>query len=391
MARFFLVLYFFVWGLVLSPFAAAQDKPADAALLERFDMAMEWAAENELEAVAASRLYVLTAISLFDSWHLSQGADGYIVKLSDLESFGVEPFDRQTLFEDVAKDFARCLLTDIESSPCTGVEPSINPARRVYAQILNHLPSPKQIEDEKNIPTKHSVHPEWRRAKPLELSSAQMYRPKGPPPEDSPAFEQALSEVKRLGEDVSELRLADESLSAAFWGNPAGTITPPGHWNDIALSMIGALSIEDQLDIILALNIALYDAGIAAWDSKHHLLYPRPDEMIRRLDPENPNWTAMGDVPLHPEYVSGHSAFSGAASTVLIEALGERAFCNTSKAMWGLARCFESFTAAAEEAGQSRIFGGLHYQFSNQDGLELGRRVGRHTLMRLQDKGVLNG
>jgi len=304
---------------------------------------------------------------------------------------GVEPFDRQTLFEDVAKDFTRCLLTEIESSPCAGVEPSTKPARRVYAQILNYLPRPQQNEYEKKLPRKHSVHPEWRRAKPLELSSPQMFRPNGPPPEDSPAFKQALSEVKRLGEDVSELRLADESLSAAFWGNPAGTITPPGHWNDIALSMIGAVSTEDQLEIILALNIALYDVGIAAWDSKHHLLYPRPDETIRRLDPENPNWTAMGDVPLHPEYVSGHSAFSGAVSAILIDALGERAFCNTSKAMWGLERCFESFTAAAEEAGQSRIFGGLHYQFSNQDGLELGRRVARHTLMRLREKTVLNG
>lgn len=57
--------------------------------------------------------------------------------------------------------------------------------------------------------------------------------------------------------------------------------------------------------------------------------------------------------------------------------------------MWELERCFSSFTEAAEEAGQSRIFGGLHYQFSNQDGLELGREVAKNTLRRLQEKDIL--
>jgi len=166
-------------------------------------------------------------------------------------------------------------------------------------------------------------------------------------------------------------------------------MTPPGHWNNIAISTINKLPVEEQLEILLVLNIALYDAGIAAWDAKYHFLYPRPHETIRQIDKENPNWTSMGDVPLHPEYVSGHSAFSGAASHILTSYLGEYEFCNTSKAMWGLERCFASFKDAAEEAGQSRIYGGLHYQFSNQDGLQLGINVAQHALKRLREKGNL--
>lgn len=388
MARYFYILIIVFFGTFLStPLSApafAQSKTEASFIKEGFDTAMNWVTENELEAPAASRVYALTAITLYDAWHLSQVQDGYILELTDIKT----PFPKSLIEETISVLF-KCL--DAEASPSSYEKLQVvdSPSKTLVSHILERLPHLVKTPSENALPEKHSVHPEWRRRTPLELSSAQAFRPKGPPPEESAEFQKDLLEVKRLGEDVSELRLADQSLSAAFWGNPAGTITPPGHWNDIALNMISEDSIDRQLDILLALNIAIYDAGIAAWDSKYHLLYPRPHELIRQLDPENPSWSAMGEVPLHPEYVSGHSAFSGAGSGVLISFLGDRPFCNTSKAMWDLESCFSSFTAAAEEAGQSRIFGGLHYQFSNQDGLELGRKVAKNTLRRLQEKGML--
>jgi hypothetical protein len=375
MARFFQILILTLFGALLSVTVSAEEKNEGSFIKEAFEGAMDWVVENELEAPAASRIYVLTSITLHDAWSLSHGQNGYIVKLTDIEGLG-----GLNSVENSVSALFNCLDTGTDDFSCKTTGATNLPSERIVSLILERLPYPSRIPSEQAMPEKHSVHPEWRRAEPLELPSANAFRPSGPPPEDSAEFQKALLEVKRLGEDVSEIRLADQSLSAAFWGNPAGTITPPGHWNDIALSMFRENKIDTQLDVLLALNIALYDAGIAAWDSKYHFLYPRPDETIRRLDRESPTWTAMGDVPLHPEYVSGHSAFSGAAAAILTAFFAERPFCNTSKAMWGLERCFTSFTEAAEDAGQSRIYGGLHYQFSNQDGLELGRKVAQHAL-----------
>jgi len=150
-----------------------------------------------------------------------------------------------------------------------------------------------------------------------------------------------------------------------------------------------ALPLSQKLDILLAHNVALYDASIAAWDSKYYFMAERPTIAIRREDPNFPNWKAMGDIPDHPEYVSGHSAFSGAAAEILMLMVGDESFCSTSYRLWNLTRCFSSFEAAAREAGQSRIYGGIHFQFSNQDGLALGRNVAQNSYQSLLSKGVI--
>ena len=84
--------------------------------------------------------------------------------------------------------------------------------------------------------------------------------------------------------------------------------------------------------------------------------------------------------PFHPEYVSGHSAFSGAGAAILETLIGPKSFCFTSEELLGLTRCFSSFTDAARKAGRSRIFGGIHYEFSNQAGQKLGRDVAHQVL-----------
>ena len=90
-----------------------------------------------------------------------------------------------------------------------------------------------------------------------------------------------------------------------------------------------------------------------------------------------------------PEYWSGHSAFSGAAATVLA-----RFFCNdavafsfaSDSAPGGKARRYARFSDAERDAGRSRIVGGLHFEFSNHDGLVAGRAVAEeivaHKLLR---------
>jgi len=229
------------------------------------------------------------------------------------------------------------------------------------------------------------VSPEWANRTPLSFKNASIFRPDQPPGINSLEFQGDLESVFNVGEKYGEFRQADQSVSAAFWADGLGTITPPGRWNLIALQETQHLPEIERIQILLALNIALYDAGIAAWDSKYHYLYWRPTTAIIKQYPEHLDWQPMLEPPFHPEYVSGHSTFSGAAATILEAFLEAKPFCLSSEELLGLERCFDSFQNAAEEAGQSRIYGGIHFEFSNQAGLKLGEEVANQVLLRFAD------
>ena len=227
------------------------------------------------------------------------------------------------------------------------------------------------------------VSPEWRYSTPISFSPASRFRPKPPPDVESLAFKQDAQDVLALGDDYSLIRTADQALASAFWANGPGTETPPGRWNVIALENSKSLPRGERTALMLKLNIALYDAGIAAFDAKYHYDYWRPQTAIRQLYPEQADWGPMMSPPFHPEYVSGHSAFSGAAAAILEHHLGRKSFCITAPELFDLERCFAGFNEAAQEAGRSRIFGGIHFEFSNQAGLKLGRDVAEHVISKI--------
>jgi hypothetical protein len=140
------------------------------------------------------------------------------------------------------------------------------------------------------------------------------------------------------------------------------------------------------------LNVALADAGIASWDAKYAFNFCRPVTAIRNAaDDGNPatqpdaNWTPLIATPPFPSYTSGHSTFSAAAATVLAGFFGDDslAFAATSEGTPGVTREFTSLWAAAEEAGISRIYGGIHYDFDNTDGLNSGKQIGQYVLSHL--------
>jgi hypothetical protein len=104
----------------------------------------------------------------------------------------------------------------------------------------------------------------------------------------------------------------------------------------------------------------------------------------------DPLWSPLLATPPFPEYVSGHSTFSAAAATVL--ALFYRtdniAFTTGSDFLPGVTRSFPSFSAAAEEAMNSRLYGGIHFRFGNEDGLAAGLQIGEWTVTHyLRKKG----
>ncbi|NJL22515.1 MAG: vanadium-dependent haloperoxidase [Leptolyngbyaceae cyanobacterium SM1_3_5] len=131
------------------------------------------------------------------------------------------------------------------------------------------------------------------------------------------------------------------------------------------------------------LNLGLADAGIAAWDAKYTYNSWRPIDALHLADTDGnprtkaaPGWNPLISTPNHPDYVSGHSTFSGAASQILTSLFGDRfGFSSGSIGLPGVTRTFNSFRQAANEAGISRIYGGIHTESSNRAGKATGRAL----------------
>jgi hypothetical protein len=141
--------------------------------------------------------------------------------------------------------------------------------------------------------------------------------------------------------------------------------------------------------------MAMADTVAPTFMTKYVFHHWRPTTAIREattpgdgndLTDGDASWTSRGGVGGSPEYWSGHSSFSAAAAAVLAGF-----FCDDNIAFTFAAdtnpgfptnqsRTYPSFSAAAEEAGISRIYGGLHFPFSNTDGLAAGRAIAREIL-----------
>lgn len=247
--------------------------------------------------------------------------------------------------------------------------------------------------------------PQWPNVKPFAVTSIEAIRPSAPPALDSAEYAQAVDQVMRLGALQNSERTEDQTAIALFWADGGGTATPPGHWNRIAadVSMVNQLPLVDATRMYALLNIAMADAGIASWDTKYAYGLWRPIDAIRQGDTDGnlstlgqDDWLPLLKTPPFPTYTSGHSTFSGAAATVLNGIFGESvAFESTTDPQnapsqrplayqYITKRQFSSFWQAAEEAGMSRIYGGIHFSFDNTAGLDLGSTVADAALMLLQ-------
>lgn len=245
--------------------------------------------------------------------------------------------------------------------------------------------------------------PQWPGVKPFLLSSGIEFLPPAPPALSSEQYARDVDEVMRLGSFDSSERTAEQTEIAVFWADGGGTFTPPGHWNQIAadVTLAQSTSLVGTSRAFALLNLAIADAGIVSWNAKYTYDLWRPIDAIRSADLDgNPateartNWIPLIKTPPFPTYTSGHSTFSGAASAVLTSLFGAVAFDSSIDAQGGpeqrplndlqlVTRHFESFDQAAEEAGASRIYGGIHFTFDNIAGLESGRRIGAATIARM--------
>jgi hypothetical protein len=133
-------------------------------------------------------------------------------------------------------------------------------------------------------------------------------------------------------------------------------------------------------------SIVLADGFISSWDEKFRSNVIRPETVINAFIDEE--WEPMLQTPPFPEYTSGHSVISTAAAVILTDEFGKAFnFRDTSEAAYGLpVRTFGSFEQAAAEAAISRLYGGIHYRRSIEQGAIQGRNVGGLVLQRLQTR-----
>jgi membrane-associated phospholipid phosphatase len=230
-----------------------------------------------------------------------------------------------------------------------------------------------------------AADPQWGAVVPFGLVSGDQFRPAAPPLLTSEAYATALNEVKDIGSGTSTTRTAEQTQIAKFWAQQ--THIP---FNDVARTVASRkhLTIAEKAHLFALLNIALADARIAAWEGKYQYGLWRPVTAIRSADLDDnaatdvdATWNSLLDTPNHPEYVSGHSATGSAGATVLAAILGDaNGFALHSDSLVGVTREFDTFSAAAAENALSRVYGGIHYRFSNDAGLALGATVASYEL-----------
>ncbi|MEK9604162.1 MAG: vanadium-dependent haloperoxidase [Flavobacteriaceae bacterium] len=246
------------------------------------------------------------------------------------------------------------------------------------------------------------IEPHWSKIRPFLLSSAAQFQPEPPPlfsmkPESD--FYKEMMEVYQVVKEIHDNESEDERREIAkFWDcNPYVSthkghvmfalkkISPGAHW--IGITKIVSRNIDADVPTTVAaytkVSIAIADAFISCWDEKYRSNLIRPETIINKV--LDKNWYPVLQTPPFPEYTSGHSVVSGAASIILTDFFGENvSFDDDTELPYDLPiRSYQSFNHAAEEAAISRMYGGIHYRKAIDEGLKQGRNVGKYISKKL--------
>lgn len=243
-----------------------------------------------------------------------------------------------------------------------------------------------------------AVEPEWRTMKTFFLENLNAFQPAPMAPFDltsGSSFRAQLEEVYKIGQTLTE----EQKLIANFWDcNPfkvefsghmaigVKKISPGGHW--VGITGIAAekarLSFAETAYIHALLAMTLHDSFVSCWKAKYDTNRIRPETVInQKLDSE---WKPLLQTPPFPEYTSGHSVISSASAEVLTAYFGDHFdFVDTSEVYFGLpSRPFKSFFQAADEASISRLYGGIHFRDAIENGIDQGKRIGKHIAKKAQ-------
>jgi membrane-associated phospholipid phosphatase len=227
----------------------------------------------------------------------------------------------------------------------------------------------------------HADFTQWSRVTPFALDRADKFHPAPPPELTSVTYTEVFNEVKRLGFFSSTFRTPEQTQIGMFWN---GNIQD--FWNEIAqtAALRRHLNLEHSARLFALLNISLADTTIAFFEAKYTYNVWRPVTAVQAAGTDgnpktepNPTWLPLSvKTAPDPSYPGAHSAISKASATVLKFYFGDHfIFDVSSESLPGVTRHFTSFSAAADEAGVSRIYAGQHFRTDHVAGQHLGRQV----------------
>ncbi|QMU66673.1 MAG: phosphatase PAP2 family protein [Flavobacteriaceae bacterium] len=248
----------------------------------------------------------------------------------------------------------------------------------------------------------NGIEPHWNKIRTLVLDSAAQFKPAKHPPfslEKNSAFYKELIEVYDISREITKKGDSSEEIQIAqFWDcNPyisitrghlmfaTKKITPGAHW--IGITKIACkkskYDFENAVHAFTKTSIGLFEGFISCWDEKYRSNLVRPETLINEYIDDS--WQPILQTPPFPEYTSGHSVISGAASVVLTSIFGENFnFDDDTEIPYGLpVRSFSSFEQAANEAAISRLYGGIHYKAAIDIGVKQGRDIGKYVVEKL--------
>jgi hypothetical protein len=242
------------------------------------------------------------------------------------------------------------------------------------------------------------VEPYFNTIRPFTLDSCAQFKPEAPTAfstDKNSEFFQLMNACYQEGRNLSE----EHREIAAFWDcNPFALednghmmvgkkkISPGAHWMGITgiACRQANVSFAEAMKIHTVVALGLTDAFISCWDEKFRSNRIRPETAIRKyLDP---SWQPLLQTPPFPEYLSGHSVISSASAVILSHYFGDTfAYTDTVEVRYGLPeRSFTSFHQAAEEAGLSRFYGGIHFMDAIEQGRNQGLQVGQWVIQHLE-------
>ena len=208
---------------------------------------------------------------------------------------------------------------------------------------------------------------QFQNVRPFTLRDRSQFLP-GPPPDLASArYARDFNEVKRLGQDTSPLRTADQTQLAHFWaeGSAVG-------WSRVGsiVSSRRDYDLHRTARLLALLNMAMADGFVTGWYQKRHFAFWRPVTAIRKAETDgnpatspDPNWLPLRPTPALPDYPSTHSLLGGAAAEILRRFTGQDRFrfcmTSTTSVPAGAERCWNSFTEAELENADSRVAGRL--------------------------------
>jgi hypothetical protein len=270
-----------------------------------------------------------------------------------------------------------------------------------YAQTRSAAKYTVPNDEGKWVPTPpgyfQAVEPQWRTIRAIALDSCNQFAPTPPCVFGKDSTCSFYKMAKQVQDTINNLTEEQKAI-ANFWDcngfklNVVGhtqyatkAMTPGGHW----MGITGIICQNEEAPFnktvysYTTVSFALMDAFIACWDAKYTFNLVRPETVINKYI--DPNWKPFLQTPPFPEYTSGHSIISTAAATVLEHIFGKQtAFRDSTERPWGFPdRSFESPRQAADEAGMSRFYGGIHYLPSIFVAREQGEHVGNYVLSKL--------